>query len=153
MRDFTKSMLNYSWAMSVFGARQLVGLLGATGSGGAKNVTDSFQRVTNVALETLDDSTRAVYRAGESLQNAAVDIMLGGVMLGPMNPTGWAKTGVDVMQRAAQSAGKTMRQAANAVRNTAGNMGGPSPFDCAGGEQPPPTSDPPRGGGWGAMPE
>jgi hypothetical protein len=151
MRDFTKSMLNCTWALSVFGARQALGLLGAARPGVGKKVSDAFDGVACAAAETFDDSTRAVFRAGESLQNAAIDLMLGGVMFGPINPSQWAKTGVDALQRSAAAAGQTMRQAADAVRTAATNAATPQAGGNPGTRQTPPKSD--TAWGWGPTPK
>jgi hypothetical protein len=72
VREFTKSMLRFSWAMSLFGARQAAGLLSPS-EGGA----EAFDTVAKAAEKELGGGLRPLYQAGERIQSGVVDAMFG----------------------------------------------------------------------------
>jgi hypothetical protein len=77
LRDLAKSMMSCAWAISVFGIRQMTGLLSAPGQSRAKELAQAVDKVTDAATATFDDSTQTIYRAGTSIQNAVIDVTLG----------------------------------------------------------------------------
>ena len=77
LRDLAKSMMSCAWAISVFGMRQMTGLLSAPGQARAKELAQAVDKVTDAATATFDDSTQTIYRAGTSIQNAVIDVTLG----------------------------------------------------------------------------
>src|SRR6202790_3818752 len=77
LRDLAKSMMSCAWAISVFGMRQMTGLLSAPGQARAKELAQAVDQVTDAATATFDDSTQTIYRAGTSIQNAMIDVTLG----------------------------------------------------------------------------
>jgi hypothetical protein len=81
IRDFTKSAMSLSWALSLLGLKQAVNLVrpGQQQGGG-----DLFAPMTQVAVDQLDDSMKGIYRSGDSLQSRAVDMAFA-----MMNPTSW----------------------------------------------------------------
>src|SRR5690348_681644 len=56
-------MMSFSWAMSLFGVRQM----GSVAVGDTR-AADSFDRVTHAAEEQLDNSMKRAYGAGAGLQ-------------------------------------------------------------------------------------
>jgi hypothetical protein len=80
MRDLTKSMMDCVLAISVFGVHQMTSLFAGNAQSPAKQVADAFDRLTHAATQTFDDSAQAFYRAGASVQNAVIDVLLGGAM-------------------------------------------------------------------------
>jgi hypothetical protein len=80
LRDLAKSMMSCAWAISVFGMRQMTSLLSAPGQARAKELAQAVDKVTDAATSTFDDSTQTIYRAGTSIQNAVIDVTLGGAI-------------------------------------------------------------------------
>lgn len=76
MRDFLKSTLRFSWAMSLFGVQQFENAFedSARGDGKASSAFDSVSRATEGQLSR---SVREAYRAGDRLQSGMVDAMFG----------------------------------------------------------------------------
>jgi len=79
IRDFTKSALGFSWALSLLGLKQAGNLLRPNPQQG-----DLFAPMTQVAVNQLDDSMRGIYRSGDNLQARTVDLMFAA-----LNPTNW----------------------------------------------------------------
>jgi hypothetical protein len=63
LREFLKSVMSFSWAMSLFGVRQM----GSVAVGDTR-VADSFDKVARAAQEQLDNSMKRAYGAGAGLQ-------------------------------------------------------------------------------------
>jgi len=80
IRDFTKSALGFSWALSLLGLKQAGNLLRPNQQQGG----DLFAPMTQVAVNQLDDSMRGIYRSGDNLQARTVDLMFAA-----LNPTNW----------------------------------------------------------------
>jgi hypothetical protein len=76
MRDLTKSVTSYTWAMSVFGVQQMFNLLGLGGSGSWNRSTRAFNNVTDATAREMGDTMRAVFRSGDTLQRGVVDLFL-----------------------------------------------------------------------------
>ena len=104
MRDITKSMLSYTWAMSVFGVQQAANLL-RRGQRQDNRATEVFDGLTAAVSEQFDDTLKAAFRAGDNLQRGMVDLMFGG--LGVLNTEQWARSA----ERMAGAAGQATRAA------------------------------------------
>jgi hypothetical protein len=88
IRDFTKSALGFSWALSLLGLKQAGNLLRPNQQQGG----DLLAPMTQVAVNQLDDSMRGIYRSGDNLQARTVDLMF--AALNPMNwlnPNAWMR--------------------------------------------------------------
>jgi hypothetical protein len=81
MRELTKSLLSLSWAMSLFGLKQMASLFDP-----ASNASSSFEAVTRCTEEQLGPSTRPVFRAGDSLQRGFVDLTFTLLTFGAWQP-------------------------------------------------------------------
>ena len=68
MREFTKSMTSYTWAMSLFGLQQMINIFRPA------KATESFNRVTKATEEQFGDALKATFRAGDNLQKGFVDV-------------------------------------------------------------------------------
>jgi hypothetical protein len=82
MREFTKSILSYTWATSVFGVQQMINLVTPQGSRQQHPATEAFNNVTKSSTEELGDALRATYRLGDNLQRGMVDVFFGVATLG-----------------------------------------------------------------------
>ena len=80
LRDLAKSMMSCAWAISVFGMQQMTSLLTAPGPAQAKKLAKAVDKLTDATTGTFDDSTQTLYRAGTSIQNAVIDVTLGGAI-------------------------------------------------------------------------
>jgi hypothetical protein len=148
MRDLTKSMMSYGWAMSVFGVQQMVNLMFPSTDAWGK-ATKSFNDVTQATADTLDSTLKATFRVGDNVQSGLVDMMFGGFMSAGLDPSRWARMGSE----AAQQMGDLGRQAAQAAAGFTQGAGGPMASGgtaaSAGGPAGPST---PTSSGWGPMP-
>ena len=76
MREFTKSMLGYSWAVSLFGIKQLTNIIMPPAAGRPANRTRSdFDSATRATTEYLDGTFKEVYKTGDQLQRSLVDTL------------------------------------------------------------------------------
>ena len=134
MREFTKSMFSFSWAMSLFGAQQMLNLFAPS------KAAESFEQVTSATEGELGRSLQSAFRAGNEMQRRMIDLMFGGFLPGG----GRRDAGADAPPRGG-----------------AGGPAAPTPTQ-AGGQGAPTTSQPPAaaqpaytsagGPGWGAVP-
>jgi hypothetical protein len=76
MRDLTKSVTSYTWAMSVFWTQQMLNLLGLGGRGSWDRSTRAFTNVTEATADEMGDTVRALFRGGDTLQRGLVDLVL-----------------------------------------------------------------------------
>ncbi|HKG14676.1 MAG TPA: hypothetical protein VKB12_15215 [Pyrinomonadaceae bacterium] len=121
MREFTKSMMSYTWAQSLFGVQQLLNLFSSTRGRQQNPVTEGFNGVAGCAKEQMGEALRATFRAGDNIQRAMVDVMFGALTLGSSGCGG--RCG-DRRDGAAADAGRKEgrgyeRQAADAGQQTA----------------------------------
>lgn len=79
MRDFTQSMLRFSWAMSLFGVQQVANLLAPS------KAAKAFEDVAQAAEAELGNLLKGTFRAGDALQRGFVDRALGSTP-GPQAP-------------------------------------------------------------------
>src|ERR1043165_7632227 len=85
MRDFIKSTLRFSWAMSLFGVQQLENMIEDSGRQGDKTTT-AFDSVTRATEEQLGDAVKDAFKAGNRLQSGVVDAVFGAPPKGQREP-------------------------------------------------------------------
>jgi len=107
MREFTKSMTSYTWAMSMFGLQQVINVFRP------ERATDSFNNVTKAAEEEFDNALKATFRAGDNLQKGLVDMTFGVLTLGLFD-RGGASASFDM----ARQTGEAFRQGGRLVSET-----------------------------------
>ena len=112
MREFTKSMTSYTWAMSLFGLQQMVNVFRP------QKATESFKNVTKATEEQFGEALKATFRAGDNLQKGFVDVTFGILTLG-MFDRGGARTTADVTRQT----GEALRQGGRIVSQTVGAVG------------------------------
>jgi hypothetical protein len=126
IRDLTKSMLSFSWAMSLFGVEQLAHILiPQSPSQPTHRATTAFNAVTQATEEQLGGVLKGAFKAGDQLQRGMVDVMLGFLSLEAFNP------------------GQMMKMTSDIMRQTTGAFGPAS--------QKEPSESQPQAG-WGPMP-
>ncbi|HEY7215687.1 MAG TPA: hypothetical protein VIC28_13735 [Thermoanaerobaculia bacterium] len=166
MRELTKSMLSLSWAMSLFGLKQMASMLTAGG-----NAAGSFEAVARCTEEQLGQVTRSTFRAGDNLQRGLVDMTFSLLTLGMWRPgaggSAWGRgdmggsstagcascsatgTGPSAGANAVQAAGDLtaqamgagidlMQQGVNAAYQMVGGGSAAQPRDTGWGPVPPP---------------
>lgn len=77
MMDLAKSMFRFSWALSLFGARQAVDLM----TGRSRGTAADFEAVRYAAQGQMDGPFRSLFEAGDRVQRGMVDLaadVLGG---------------------------------------------------------------------------
>lgn len=73
MREFTKSMFSFSWAMSLFGAQQMLNFLSPS------KAVNAFDEVTSATRNELGQPLQTAFEAGDQLQRRMIDLMFGDV--------------------------------------------------------------------------
>lgn len=68
MRDLTKSILSFTWSMSLFGLAQTANLLSP------RRAAAAFDDVTDRTEEQLGALARPLFQAGNGLQRGLVDL-------------------------------------------------------------------------------
>ncbi len=71
MRDLARSMIRFSWAMSVLGARQAANIF--TPREGWERSTESLDAVSHAAADQMGETMKGLYRAGDRFQSGMVD--------------------------------------------------------------------------------
>src|SRR5688572_8502135 len=72
-RDLFKSMFSFSWAQSLFGLKQLGGLITPDSN------TGLFDQVTKATESELTEPVRNFFRVGDRVQRETVDLLCGGI--------------------------------------------------------------------------
>jgi hypothetical protein len=114
MLDIPRAVLNYSWAQSLFGVRQVVAALAPRGEG----VTAACRTVNRATASQLGRTLGAVHGVGELVQNEALDLLTR--VAG--NPVAAARLPADVGRRGLDAvrvllSDRDRRSAAEEVRN------------------------------------
>jgi len=156
MREITKSMLSYTWAVSMFSVQQMSNLLMPGDKRGGGKATSAFDQVTAATVSELGDTMRATFRAGDQLQRGIVDLMLGGVTAA-CNPERWMN-----MRREAPPSPQAGASAGGGTTATAsswswgpprsGGQASAQAHDCSATESAPGAESGRRDTGWGPMP-
>ena len=117
MRDLTKSMLSFSWALPLFGMKQMMDMAAPRDpSRPFGRVTDSFEAVTRTAQDQLGGAWNSAFRAGDQLQRGMVDLMFSFLSPEAWNPNRMMRTTSDVMQSSMNAAGHMAGAATGAAQ-------------------------------------
>ena len=117
MRDFTKSMFSFSWAMSLFGVQQTLDLMRPS------KAAKAFDDVTEATQAEMGDTLKAAFKAGDDLQRGLVDLALGVFTGQSFNPSKWMRMTSDVMNKSAEAVGQGIRAATVSAQQTASGWG------------------------------
>src|SRR5262244_848627 len=71
MREFTKSALSFSWAMSMFGAQQMLNIFRPA------KAARSFEQITSATEAELEQSLQRIFKTGDDLQKRMTDVLFG----------------------------------------------------------------------------
>ena len=149
MREFTKSMFSYTWAMSLFGAQQMLNILSPS------KAVKSFEGVASATRGELGQPLQAAFRAGDEMQRRMIDLMFG--VISPGRSGDGRRRDASGGQQQSETPGQvgnvvgsaTSQGASNqgVTNQSAGNQGAvyaPPSYNQPGGQ--------PSSQGWGAMP-
>lgn len=122
MREFTKSIFSFSWAMSLFGVQQTTNLLSPA------KAAKAFDSVTEATQGQFTDVLKTTFNAGDKLQQNALDMTLGMFTGEALNPNKWmrmasdaAKQSADAVTKGVQGVTSTVQQAASTTASVAGD--------------------------------
>jgi hypothetical protein len=117
MREFVKSMMSYTWAMSLFGVQQAINVLTPQGQQPSHPATNAFNNVAGAAREEFGRTVESAFRVGDNVQRAMVDATFSVFTLGAFNRGGGGRSWGDT-NAGATAAGAT-QAASDAARQTA----------------------------------
>ena len=110
MRDLTRSMASFSWAMSLYGLEQMANLMSP------RRAADAFEAVTRTTEKTLGPGLRSAFQTGDRLQRSMVDLSFSLVGLGSSaNGGGAPQTAASSTPAAASGTSDLLTQAGNAA--------------------------------------
>ena len=78
MREFSKNLFSFSWAMSLLGVEQMANLISPP------RAADTFDAVARSAEGTLGPGLRSVFQTGDRMQRTMVDLSFGLVGVRPV---------------------------------------------------------------------
>ena len=115
MRDLTKSVVSYSWSMSLFGIQQMVNLLKPS------QATKAFDNVTQATEDEFGDVLKATFTVGDNLQRRLVDLSFRVLTLG-------GALNLSSVTKGASAASSTQPTSASGLGSQPGSTGwGPVP--------------------------
>jgi hypothetical protein len=74
MRELAKSLSSFSWALSLFGAQQVLRLVRDPLAGGAPGANGGLESVARAAQGTLSGAFERTFQAGDQVQRSALDL-------------------------------------------------------------------------------
>jgi len=100
IQDLTKSLIGFSWGMTLFGAHQATNLFMLQNPSQSMHSTAAaFDAVTQAAEEQLSDILKGAFKAGDQLQRGAVDMASGFITLDALNPSQLLQMASQLMQQ------------------------------------------------------
>ena len=153
MWELPKSVLSFSWAMSLFGLQQMANLFAPS------KAAKAFEDVTQATEAELSGVLRTAFRAGNTLQRDVVDLTFGAFTGQVLDPSRWTGRASDVTQRSAttpQQSGQPTSHVgwspSSPGAQTATNAGRPAPRPVRPDIQGTSAHAPHAAAGWGPIP-
>ena len=116
MREFTKSIFSFSWAMSLFGLQQTTNLMSP------EKAAKAFNSVTGATEGQLTDALKTTFNAGDKLQRNAVYMTLGMMSGEALNPNKWMRMASDAAKQSAEALTKGVEGVTSTVRQTVSSV-------------------------------
>lgn len=116
MRDWTKSMMSFSWAMSLYGLRQMTSTLSPESWCSAPAGLDALTRSTE---QQLGPAVQSLFRTGDDMQRRLVDLAFDMLTLGNGDVGGLMQRSMEAARRAAETGTAAVQQAAQGVQQAA----------------------------------
>ena len=132
MREVAKSMLGFSWAVSLFGVQQMAKLM-TPSSVSPESMASQFDEATRAVQGFLTEGVAQQFRAGDEWQRRVVDALFDAASLQPVDTKKLGemidprpfmegvdarqvlKNGVDMMQQSFESLRQTVTPQTHAV--------------------------------------
>jgi hypothetical protein len=160
IRDLTKSMLSFSWAISLFGVEQLTNMLiPQKPSQPNHRATTAFNAVTQTTEEQLSGVLKGVFNAGDQLQRGLADLTFGFLSLEAFNPSQMMRMTSDMMRQTTGAFGQGFQNTPPGPQPQTGwgpmsspSTPGPQPETGRGPMSSPSTPGPQPPAGWGPIP-
>lgn len=143
MRELTKSIFSFSWAMSLFGIQQTTNLTSPD------KFARAFSSVTEATEEQFSEVLKRTFKAGDKLQRSAVDLSLGMVTGEALNPNQLIRMASDAAKESAEALTKGLQGVTSTIRQ-AGSTATASASDTGADSGDASTSSPRQG--WGPIP-
>ncbi len=102
VKELAKSAGSFFWALSLFGGRQLLNVMG--GAGGRGRPAAELGAVTRAAAGQLPGTLRNAFEAGEQVQRSAVDLAVGVLTLEALDPNRFVALSSSLVQRSTAAA-------------------------------------------------
>jgi hypothetical protein len=115
MRELTKSIFSFSWAMSLFGIQQTTNLTAP------QRAAQAFNAVTEATEEQFSDAIKSTFHAGDKLQQSAVDLTLGMIGGDVPNANQWVRTASDAAKQSTEVLSRAVEDVTATVRKAASN--------------------------------
>ena len=77
MREFTKAVLSYGWASTMFQVQQLTNGFTTNPETGNSAAADAYNEVARATAQQLSPTMQATYRVGDAVQRSMVNMMFG----------------------------------------------------------------------------
>ncbi len=128
MRDVTKSMIRFSMAMTLFGAKQVANLVSKSSANESVHpATAAFDAVSGAAEQNLDDVYRSAYRAGDHFQRGVVDTVSTLINKNPRESIQYVRAATENLRKSAESAVDAMKSGASSGRSAGMSEPGSEP--------------------------
>src|SRR5262249_60518335 len=99
MREFVRSLTDFSWALTVFAVSQSGKVLkGLPTSDPTKTARESFNATTTSVKEQFDANDTAVFNTGKTIQDAVIDLTFNFFTLNTFNPVTIWNTSQNVLR-------------------------------------------------------
>ncbi len=111
MRELTKSMLSFSWAMPLYGLKQMLNLsMPQDMSRPFDKAAEGFDTVTGTMRKELGPTLRGLFDAGDQIQRGVTDLMFSVFNVQAFDPTSWMRMSSEMMQRSMRGMERGMGQ-------------------------------------------
>jgi hypothetical protein len=109
VRDLAKSMISFSWAMSLFGMNQMMNVIPTSNPSHMTNkATTDFNSITDATTRQLGETFQGAFQFGDRLQKGLVDFTLDLLTLEALNPSRLMKTTSNLMRDSSAMFGQSM---------------------------------------------
>lgn len=112
MRELTKSILSFSWAMPLYGMKQMLNLsVPQDMSRPFGRAADGFGAVTDAMRKEMGPTMRGLFDAGDQIQRGMTDLMFSFFNVQAFDPSSWMRMGSGMMQSSMRGMERGMEQA------------------------------------------
>jgi len=148
MREFTKSILSFSWVMTLFGVQQTANLMSP------EKTAKAFNSVTQATEGEFGDVLKASFNVGDRLQRSLLDQTFGLLTGETFSANKWMRTASGVMQQSAEALTGGVQGLTSTLRQATGGATPPASGSTprASGACPAGSGSQQEPQGWGPMP-